>query len=110
MKNKIKKFLLLPILFMGVLLFAQQEEKDSIPLTEQYTIFEGDTLLIKLDEVFLLKTLKFRTDYDRRYYLWYRRKTLKAYPYAKLAADRLKTLNERLEKIKSKRKKKQYIK
>ncbi|MBK5208879.1 MAG: DUF4294 domain-containing protein [Flavobacteriaceae bacterium] len=109
MKNKVKKFLLLPILFVGVLLFAQ-EEKESIPLTEQYTIFEGDTLLIELDEIFLLKTLKFKTDYDRRYYIWYRKKTLKAYPYAKLAADRLETLNERLEKIKSKRKKKQYIK
>ncbi|NEW79168.1 MAG: DUF4294 domain-containing protein [Gelidibacter sp.] len=109
MKNKAKKFLLLPFLFIGTFLFAQ-EEKDSIPLLERYTIFEGDTLLIELDEVFLLKTLKFKTDYDRRYYIWYRKKTLKAYPYAKLAADRLETLNERLEKIKSPRKKKQYIK
>lgn len=109
MKNKAKKFLLLPFLFIGTFLFAQ-EEKDSIPLLERYTIFEGDTLLIELDEVFLLKTLKFKTDYDRRYYIWYRKKTLKAYPYAKLAADRLETLNERLEKIKSPRKKKLYIK
>ena len=109
MKNKAKKFLLLPLLFIGTLLFAQ-EEKDSIPLLERYTIFEGDTLLIELDEIFLLKTLKFKTDYDRRYYIWYRKKTLKAYPYAKLAADRLETLNERLEKIKSNRKKKEYIK
>jgi len=109
MKNIAKKFLFLPILFIGTFLFAQ-EEKDSIPLLERYTIFEGDTLLIELDEIFLLKTLKFKTDYDRRYYLWYRKKTLKAYPYAKLAADRLETLNERLEKIKSKRKKKEYIK
>lgn len=109
MKNRIKKFLFLPVLLLGSLLFAQ-EEKDSIPLLERYTIFEGDTLLIELDEIFLLKTLKFKTDYDRRYYLWYRKKTLKAYPYAKLAADRLETLNERLDKIKSKRKKKEYIK
>ncbi|MGV8945639.1 MAG: DUF4294 domain-containing protein [Lutibacter sp.] len=109
MKNIIKRFLFLPALFIGILLFGQ-EEKDSIPLLERYTIFEGDTLLIELDEVFLLKTLKFKTDYDRRYYLWYRKKTLKAYPYAKLAADRLETLNERLEKIESKRKKRQYIK
>lgn len=109
MKNKVKKFLFLPLLFIGAVLFSQ-EEKDSIPLLERYTIFEGDTLLIELDEVFLLKTLKFKTDYDRRYYLWYRKKTLKAYPYAKLAADRLESLNERLEKIKSKRKKKEYIK
>jgi len=109
MKNKIKKFLFLPVLFIGSLLFAQ-EDKDSIPLLERYTIFEGDTLLIELDEIFLLKTLKFKTDYDRRYYIWYRKKTLKAYPYAKLAADRLETLNERLDKIKTKRKKKEYIK
>ncbi|MDF1517212.1 MAG: DUF4294 domain-containing protein [Lutibacter sp.] len=109
MKNKVKQFLFLPILLIGSLLFAQ-EEKDSIPLLERYTIFEGDTLLIELDEIFLLKTLKFKTDYDRRYYIWYRKKTLKAYPYAKLAAERLETLNERLEKIESKRKKKQYIK
>jgi len=109
MKNRIKKFLFLPILLIGSLLFAQ-EDKDSIPLLERYTIFEGDTLLIELDEIFLLKTLKFKTDYDRRYYIWYRKKTLKAYPYAKLAADRLETLNERLDKIKSKRKKKEYIK
>ena len=109
MKNKIKRFLFLPALFIGILLFGQ-EEKDSIPLLERYTIFEGDTLLIELDEVFLLKSLKFKTDYDRRYYIWYRKKTLKAYPYAKLAADRLETLNERLEKIESKRKKRQYIK
>ncbi len=109
MKNKVKQFLILPILLIGSLLFAQ-EEKDSIPLLERYTIFEGDTLLIELDEIFLLKTLKFKTDYDRRYYIWYRKKTLKAYPYAKLAADRLETLNERLEKIESNRKKKQYVK
>ncbi|MDO9275894.1 MAG: DUF4294 domain-containing protein [Lutibacter sp.] len=109
MKDIVKKFLFLPILLIGSLLFAQ-EDKDSIPLLERYTIFEGDTLLIELDEIFLLKTLKFKTDYDRRYYLWYRKKTLKAYPYAKLAADRLETLNERLDKIKSKRKKKEYIK
>jgi len=109
MKNRVKKFLFLPFLLVGLLLFAQ-EEKDSIPLLERYMIFEGDTLLIELDEIFLLKTLKFKTDYDRRYYIWYRKKTLKAYPYAKLAADRLETLNERLDKIKSKRKKKEYIK
>lgn len=109
MKNKVKKFLFLPILLLGSLLFAQ-EEKDSIPFLERYMIFEGDTLLIELDEIFLLKTLKFKTDYDRRYYIWYRKKTLKAYPYAKLAADRLETLNERLDKIKSKGKKKEYIK
>ena len=84
--------------------------QDSIPLVERYIIFEGDTLLIELDEVLVLKKLKFKSTYDRKYYYWFRKKTLKAYPYAKLAADRLFVLNERLEKIKSKRRKKKYIK
>lgn len=96
-------------LLFGVMSNAQ-EEMDSIPLTERYIIFEGDTLLIELDEVKLLKKLKFETNYDRRYYYWFRKKTLKAYPFAKLAADRLEVLNERLNSIKSKRKKKKYTK
>jgi len=96
-------------LLFGVVSNAQ-EEMDSIPLTERYIIFEGDTLLIELDEVKLLKKLKFETNYDRRYYYWFRKKTLKAYPFAKLAADRLEVLNERLNSIKSKRKKKKYTK
>lgn len=92
-------------------LFAQEEKvQDSIPLSERYIVFEGDTLLIELDEVLLLKQLKFKTNYDRRYYYWFRKKTFKAYPYAKLAGDRLEVLNERLENIKSKRRKKIYTK
>jgi hypothetical protein len=91
-------------------LFSQVEEIDSIPITERYIVFEGDTLLIELDEVLLLKKLKFETSYDRKYYYWFRKKVFKAYPFAKIAAERLETLNVRLENIKSKRKKKQYTK
>lgn len=110
--KKIKVLLLLiSAQFMGGYLFAQVErDQDSILLTDRYIIFEGDTLLIELDEVQLLKKLKFKTNYDRRYYYWFRKKTFKAYPYAKLAGDRLDVLNMRLENIKSKRKKKIYTK
>ena len=111
MTHNIKIGIILPLLFMSTLLFSQVERgKDSILLSDRYIIFEGDTLLIELNEVLLLKKLNFKTNYDRRYYFWFRKKTLKAYPYAKLAADRLNTLNERLEHIKSKRRKKQYTK
>lgn len=111
MKFTIKRVLVIPLLLISTVLFSQVEkDKDSIPLTERYIIFEGDTLLIELNEVLLLKKLKFKTNYDRRYYYWFRKKTLKAYPYAKLAADRLNVLTERLEHIKSKRKKRQYTK
>lgn len=92
------------------IIVAQQLEKDSIPLTERYIVFEGDTLLIELDEVLVLNKLKFETKYDRTYYFWFRKKVLKAYPYAKIAAERLETLNLRLANIRSKRKKKEYTK
>jgi len=112
-----KRSIILSSLFVCSYLFAQVEksndpfelkDKDSIPLSEQYIVFEGDTLLIELDEILLLKRLKFKSNYDRRYYYWFRKKTLKAYPFAKLAADRLEVLNERLANIKSKSRKKQY--
>jgi len=111
MSNIFKRSIIISALLTSTLLIAQVEkEKDSIPLSERYIVFEGDTLLIELDEILLLKKLKFKTDYDRRYYYWFRKKTIKAYPYAKLAADRLDVLNERLANIKSKRKKRQYTK
>lgn len=95
---------------------AQEKQKDSIAKDSAYTIygdyiiFEGDTLLIELEEVHLLKKLKFENKSDRRYYYWFRRKVHKAYPYAKLAQDRLSVINERLEKIESKRQRKRYTK
>lgn len=111
MSSFFKKSIIVSALFASTLLFAQVEKKeDSIPLSERYIVFEGDTLLIELEEVLLLKKLKFKTNYDRRYYYWFRKKTMKAYPYAKLAADRLDVLNVRLTNIKSKRKKRQYTK
>nr|WP_240315492.1 DUF4294 domain-containing protein [Aquimarina longa] len=79
----------------------------------QYYIIDGDTIpheAIDLDEVIILGKLKFKDNLARRKYLILRRKTRKVYPYAKLASDRLTTLNERLEGITSKRSKKKYIK
>ena len=84
--------------------------KDSTYIYGDYIVFEGDTLLIKLDEVHLLNKLKFKNRKDRRYYYWFRRKVHKAYPFAKLAQDRITVINERLEKIPSKRKRKRYTK
>lgn len=107
MKEKLLHIICVLSFFVG---WGQVTEKDSIPLSERYIIFEGDTLLIELDEITLLKKLNFKTDFDRRVYYWYRKKTIKAYPYAKLAAERLEVLNQRRENIKSKRKRKIYTK
>lgn len=110
MKNYIKTSIVLYLLLNSVFLFSQEEEKDSILLIDRYTIFEGDTLLIELDEVFLLKKINLASSYERKYYYWFRKKVLNAYPYAQIAADSLEILNENLNKIKSKKKKKVYTK
>ena len=108
-----KRILFLLIYIIGVNLYAQEEKlikKDSSYVYGDYIIFEGDTIVIELEEVRLLNKLKFKANYDRSYYYWYRKKTIKAYPYAKLAAERLTVLNSRLEKIESKSKRKKYTK
>lgn len=108
-----KRVVFLLIYIIGVNLYAQEEKiikKDSTYIYGDYIVFNGDSILIELEEVRLLNKLKFKTTYDKNYYYWFRKKTLKAYPYAKLAAERLEVLNERLEKIESKRKRKRYTK
>lgn len=79
----------------------------------QYMIIEGDTLprqFIGLEEVYLLSKLNFNSAKERRDYLILRRRTRKVYPYAKLAADRLYTMNIRLETLESKRERRIYTK
>lgn len=95
------------VLIISTNLFSQQTG-ESIPLSEQYIVFEGDTLLIELDEIMLLKKVKFKTAYDQKYYYWFRKKVLNAYPYAKLASERLTVLNQRRDSIKSRSKKREY--
>lgn len=78
-----------------------------------YYIIKGDTIpreFIDLEEVVLLNKLEFNSKEDRRRYLILRRKTRKVYPYAKLAAERLLVMTERLHSIENKRAKKKYTK
>tara|TARA_R110002049_G_scaffold304526_3_gene499865 strand:+ start:4004 stop:4708 length:705 start_codon:yes stop_codon:yes gene_type:complete len=94
-----------------VLLFAQisDVEQDSTEVT--YLIIEGDSIprtSIDLEEVMLLHKLKFDSKKDRIRYLILRRKTIKVYPYAKIAADRLDSLNSRLASLAKARDKKRY--
>ncbi len=78
-----------------------------------YYIIQGDTIpreFIDLEEVVLLNKLEFNSKKDRRRYLILRRKTRKVYPYAKLAAERLNVMNERLAQIENKRDRRRYTK
>jgi len=104
MKNGCFLFL---ILFFPIFVLAQDYGEDSLIL------FEGDSLPsygIPLKEVVLFQPLRFKDREELNLYLILRRRVLQVYPYAKLAAERLTILNERLDQIDSKRGKKKYMK
>ena len=109
------KNLIYILAFFPALLFAQEPEvvKDSTYYEYDYIMVKGDSIpktAINLDEVMLLKRLEFDSKEDRRRYLILRRKTIKVYPYAMLAAERLDSLSKRLESLEKKRDKKRYAK
>lgn len=101
------------LIFLSWSSFGQQIEPETDSVQKRYMIIKGDTIpreAIDLDEVVILKDLKFDNLAERRRYLILRRKTRKVYPYAKMASERLVTLNSRLEEIKTKRDRKRYTK
>ncbi len=92
---------------------AQISDKEQDSTTVEYIIVEGDSIprtAINLDEVMLLHKLKFDSKKDRIRYLILRRKTIKVYPYAKMAADRLDSLTRHLATLTKRRDKKRYTK
>ena len=116
-----KKNLLLYICFALLAYSANTQAQDErenatieIDSTERFFYFvEGDTIpreFIDLDEVVLLNKLEFNSKEDRRRYLILRRKTRKVYPYAKLASERLTSLQQRLDSIEDKSQRKKYTK
>ncbi len=101
-------FLLLPFVILAQ---VTDVEQDSTQVS--YLIIEGDSIpraIINLDEVMLLHKLKFDSKEDRLRYLILRRKTIKVFPYAKLAAQRLDSMNARMATLKKNRDKKRYTK
>lgn len=101
-----KRIFLAFFLVSGIIM---SQDKDSLDFS-QYTLFENDSLITDLEEVQLLPKLEFKSYNDKRYYYWFRKKVLKAYPYAKIASGEISKLNEALDSIPSKRKKKRYTK
>ena len=104
-------FLFLICCFLSVNAQIQEEPLDSV--AEKMIIVEGDSIFrssIDLDEVYLFGRLKFGSYKEKLRYYILRRKTLKVYPYAKLAAERLVELNDSISKITKKRQQKRYTK
>ncbi|MEK9604066.1 MAG: DUF4294 domain-containing protein [Flavobacteriaceae bacterium] len=105
----------LPTLTIVFLMFSclkAQVHGQLVPL-EDYFVIEGDTIInssIELKEVVVFQPLRFYNYEEAKRYVILRERTYKVYPYAKLAADRLNVLTKRLGQIKSKRKRKVYLK
>ncbi|WP_104808639.1 DUF4294 domain-containing protein [Polaribacter filamentus] len=106
-----KKLLYIYIGLISIATFSQKRAIDSLPKNLEDYVFvrPGDTLTIQLNEFSIIPKQKFNSKEDIRYYLWFRKKVIKAYPYAKLASERLDTLNNRLDNIQSNSKKRKYI-
>ena len=105
-------FLNTVLLIVTNIIIAQQNSENDIESELLYK-FETDSIPqsgIRLKEVVLFQPLKFKTIDDLRDYVLLRNRTLRVYPYAKLASDRLDTLSIRLKEIKRKRSKKIYMK
>ena len=101
---------LLLILFLPNFVFSQDQET---ALDKEYIRISGDTIVrgsIGLAEVLLLPKRPYKNSDEIRKYLILRRKTLKVYTYSVMASDRLNTLNQRLEIIKTKRQRRKYTK
>ncbi|MUP45890.1 DUF4294 domain-containing protein [Gramella sp. BOM4] len=118
--KRVRRFLFIIILLNFLPVISQenqsrkQQDTTEVDTSEvTYMLIAGDTVpreTIDLEEVILLRKLKFDDINERRRYLILRKKTRKVYPYAKLASERLVELNSRLDQIKSKRDQKKYTK
>lgn len=96
-------FLLFPML-----LVAQIDEGSKDTTISGLTI-EGDTIpTVELHEVVVFNKLNFGNRDERMRYLILRRKVIKVYPYAILAAARLESLNHRLSLMKTNAEKRRY--
>ncbi|MDE3740691.1 DUF4294 domain-containing protein [Maribacter polysaccharolyticus] len=96
-----------------LLVSGQVEEQPLDSVTGKMIMIEGDSIVygsIPLEEVYVFSKLKFKSYKDKLRYYILRRKTLKVFPYAQLASERLQELNDRLAKIEKTRKRKKYTK
>ncbi|MBP0903587.1 DUF4294 domain-containing protein [Mariniflexile gromovii] len=108
-----KNFIIYLFLVCPVFFYAQVKDAEEDTSEYEYMFIEGDSVpqtIVSLNPVYILANMKFASKEDRIRYLILRRKTLKVYPYAKLASERLDSLNARLESMKKASDKRKYTK
>ena len=82
-------------------------QKDTFMIKEIYYEDKDTLILANIEEI---EILHFKNREDERYFRRLQYKTLKVYPYAKLAAEQLDSIQNQLEVIPKRRKRKAYIK
>ena len=103
--------ILIVYLFCGI-----SSAQDTIPQNQaakDYVKLEGDTYFlssIPLNEVIVFADMKFQSTQEIYRYLLLKRRAIKVYPYAKLAAEKLTSLQDSISQLSSNRKKKKYAK
>lgn len=102
-----KHFITIFFFSISINLISSQEDNQIFYKVEGDSVYSSH---INLEEVTVYNPIKLETHEDLVMYYTLKRKTLKVYPYAKMASERLTKLNSRLLKIKSNRKKKKYTK
>jgi hypothetical protein len=98
---------ILPIFFITRSISQNKKYNDS----DLLIMIEGDSIATKsidLKEITIYPPLNFKSIDDQMRYYSIKRKTLKVYPYALLASERLEKLNSRLPLIKTRDQKKKY--
>ena len=98
---------ILPIFFITRSISQNKKYDD----TDLLIMVEGDSIATKsidLKEITIYSPLNFKSIDDQIRYYTLKRKTLKVYPYALLASERLEKLNSRLPLIKTRDQKKKY--
>ena len=98
---------ILPIFFITRSISQNKKYNDS----DLLIMIEGDSIATKsidLKEITIYPPLNFKSINDQMRYYTIKRKTLKVYPYALLASERLEKLNSRLPLIKTRDQKKKY--
>lgn len=108
--NPVKIAIFFLMLVVPCNIFCQNEKPKGIDAVQEVDTVQNQFSEIELSEVQLFKKIKFKNSYDRAFYIWYRKKTLKAYPFAVMAAEELSGVEKELDSMKSKKTKRRHKK
>ncbi len=106
----IKPLISLLLLLSYIHIIAQVTEEEYEGERLDTLDYWNDELGLELEAVTLFQPLNFQSQNELRNYLILRNRTLKVYPYAKLAGERLEILIDRLDQMDKKSQRKRYIK